>query len=150
DRLRRDRPAASRTGRPSTSPRGKDPGARDSICASHQELVTVVGSIGTHITDTIVALATAPGRGAIAVVRVSGPSAFQIVSRHLGNWPLEPRIPHLCDVLDGNEKLDQALVTLFPGPHSFTGEDIVEISTHGGYLVPSSVVAALILSGARQ
>ena len=112
--------------------------------------MTVVGSIGTHITDTIVALATAPGRGAIAVVRVSGPSAFQIVSRHLGNWPLEPRIPHLCDVLDGNEKLDQALVTLFPGPHSFTGEDIVEISTHGGYLVPSSVVAALILSGARQ
>lgn len=112
--------------------------------------MTVVGSIATHAPDTIVALATAPGRGAIAVIRVSGPSAFQIVSRHLGDWPLEPRVPHLCEVLDGNEKLDQALVTLFPGPHSFTGEDTVEISTHGGYLVPSTVVAALILSGARQ
>lgn len=112
--------------------------------------MTVVGSIAAHAPDTIVALATAPGRGAIAVVRVSGPSAFKIVSRHLGDWPLQPRIPHLCDVLDGSEKLDQALVTLFPGPHSFTGEDTVEISTHGGHLVPSSVVAALILSGARQ
>ena len=112
--------------------------------------MTVVGSIATHAPDTIVALATAAGRGAIAVVRVSGPSAFQIVSRHLGDWPLEPRIPHLCDVLDGNERLDQALVTLFPGPNSFPGEDTVEISPHGGYLVPSSVIAALSLSGARQ
>jgi tRNA modification GTPase len=46
--------------------------------------------------------------------------------------------------------LDQALVTLFPGPNSFTGDDTVEISTHGGYLIPTSIVAALISSGARQ
>jgi len=103
-----------------------------------------------HAGDTIVAIATPSGRGAIAVVRLSGPSAFAIASRHLGSWPLEPRTPHLCDVLDGSEKLDSALVTLFPAPSSFTGEDTVEISTHGGYLVPSSVVAALTLSGARQ
>jgi tRNA modification GTPase len=53
-------------------------------------------------------------------------------------------------VFDGKQKLDQALVTLFPSFNSFTGEDTVEFSTHGGYLVPSTVVAALISSGARQ
>jgi len=56
----------------------------------------------------------------------------------------------LCDLFDGEEKLDQALVTLFPGPNSFTGDDTVEFSIHGGNLVSSSVVAALISSGARQ
>jgi tRNA modification GTPase len=53
-------------------------------------------------------------------------------------------------VFDAGQKLDQALITLFPAPNSFTGEDTVEFSTHGGYLVPSTVVAALISSGARQ
>jgi tRNA modification GTPase len=56
----------------------------------------------------------------------------------------------LCDLFDGGEKLDQALVTLFPGPNSFTGDDTVEFSIHGGNLVSSTVVAALISSGARQ
>jgi tRNA modification GTPase len=56
----------------------------------------------------------------------------------------------LCDVLDGDQKLDRALVTLFPSPNSFSGDDTVEFSTHGGYLVPSTLVAALISSGARQ
>jgi tRNA modification GTPase len=56
----------------------------------------------------------------------------------------------LCDVFDGDQRLDQALITLFPGPNSFTGDDTVEFSTHGGYLIPSTVVAALISSGARQ
>jgi tRNA modification GTPase len=53
-------------------------------------------------------------------------------------------------VYNGEEVLDEALVTLFPGPNSFSGDDTVEFSTHGGYLVPTSVVAALISSGARQ
>ena len=100
--------------------------------------------------DTIVALATPLGRGATALVRMSGPDAFAIATRHLGSWPREARTSHLCDVIDGAEKLDTALVTLFPAPNSFTGEDTVEISTHGGYLVAGSVVAALTLSGARQ
>jgi tRNA modification GTPase len=56
----------------------------------------------------------------------------------------------LSAVYNAGEALDQALVTLFPGANSFTGDDTVEISTHGGYLVPASVVAALISSGARQ
>ncbi len=100
--------------------------------------------------DTIVAVASAPGRGAVALVRLSGPDAFSIAARHLRLPPPEPRVSQLCDVFDDGQKLDQALVTLFRGPNSFTGDDTVEFSTHGGYLVPSTIVAALISSGARQ
>jgi tRNA modification GTPase len=107
-------------------------------------------SAGIQLEDTIVAVASAPGRGAIALVRLSGADAFKIAAKHLESWPLEPRVSHLCDVFDGDEKLDQALITLFPGPNSFTGDDTVEFSTHGGYLIPSTIVAALISSGARQ
>lgn len=103
-----------------------------------------------QIQDTIVAVASAAGRGAVALVRLSGPRAFEIAARHLRSFPSEPRAAHLCEVFAGEEKLDEALVTLFPGPNSFTGEDTVEFSTHGGYLVPSSIVAALTVSGARQ
>jgi tRNA modification GTPase len=64
--------------------------------------------------------------------------------------PSHARAAHLCDVLRGEEKLDQAVVTLYPGPNSFTGDDTVEFSTHGGDLVPASIIAALTESGARQ
>jgi tRNA modification GTPase len=100
--------------------------------------------------DTIVAVATAPGRGAISVVRLSGPDAFGIAARHLRHMPSHPRTAHLCEVFRGDEKLDEALVTLYPAPNSFTGDDTVEFSTHGGNLVPASIVAALTESGARQ
>jgi len=59
-------------------------------------------------------------------------------------------VSHLSAIHDEYESLDQALVTLFPGPNSFTGDDTVEISTHGGYMVPASIIVALISSGARQ
>ncbi len=95
-------------------------------------------------------VASAPGRGAVALVRLSGPDAFSIAAKHLRLPSMVPRVSQLCDVFDGDQKLDQALVTLFPSPNSFTGEDTVEFSTHGGYLVPSTIVAALISSGARQ
>ena len=103
-----------------------------------------------QLEDTIVAVATPSGRGALALVRLSGPDAFVIAGKHLRPWPSQPRVTQLCTVYDGDEVLDQALVTLFPGPSSFTGDDTVEFSTHGGYLVPSSVIVALISSGARQ
>ena len=103
-----------------------------------------------RLEDTIVAVATPSGRGALALVRLSGPDAFAIAGKHLRPSPSQPRVAQLCGVYDGNELLDQTLVSLFPGPNSFTGDDTVEFSTHGGYLVPSSVVAALISSGARQ
>lgn len=101
--------------------------------------------------ETIVALATAEGRGAIAIVRVSGPSAFEIVRRHVTPWPDVPRHATLCTVRDQRgDVLDEALVTTFVAPSSFTGEDVVEITTHGGAVVPTLVLAALIGSGARM
>ena len=97
---------------------------------------------------TIVALATPPGRGALAVIRLSGPDALAIASRHVSPWPLEPRAATHCRLMDGTAELDDAVVTVFAAPHSFTGEDVVELSTHGGQAVPGSVIAALIRSGA--
>jgi tRNA modification GTPase len=112
--------------------------------------VTTIGRSAAQLEDTIVAVATPSGRGALALVRLSGPDAFAIAGLHLRCLPSRPRVTQLCSVHDGSEVLDEALVTLFPGPNSFTGEDTVEFSTHGGYLVPNSIIAALISSGARQ
>jgi tRNA modification GTPase len=103
-----------------------------------------------QLEDTIVAVATPTGFGALAVIRLSGSGAFAIAQKHIQPWPSEPRVVQLSTVYNGGEVLDQALVTLFPGPSSFNGDDTVEISTHGGYLVPASIVATLISSGARQ
>lgn len=101
-------------------------------------------------TDTIVALGTAFGRSAIAVVRLSGENAIDIAGKHIDPWPVRVREAQLCTVYDGGRILDQAVVTVYTAPRSFTGEDIVEISTHGGHTVPASVIAALIGTGARE
>lgn len=103
-----------------------------------------------QLDDTIVSLATPQGRSAIALIRLSGPEALSIAARHVKPWNVEPREAHLCTIHHSGEPLDQALVTVFRGPESFTGDDVVEISTHGGLLVPGSVIAALVSSGARQ
>ena len=101
--------------------------------------------------DTIVALATAPGRGALAIVRLSGPSAHTIAERVVDNWPREPRVSTLSGLRDRNgAPLDQAIVVRYDGPSSFTGEDAVELTTHGGLTVPATVIAALIDAGARE
>lgn len=100
--------------------------------------------------DTIVAIGTVPGRGAIAAIRISGKKAFEIASLHLKPWPITARQMTLCKVVDGDVVLDEALAVFYPDPDSFTGEDVVEVFTHGGYVVPTSVVEALTKSGARQ
>jgi len=108
--------------------------------------------------DTIAALSTAPGVGAIAVVRISGPDAFGVLGRVApelaGAFELlaPPRMATFTRVYapaDG-EVIDHALVTRFPGPDSYTGEDSVEISSHGGVLVPAMVLDACLSAGARQ
>lgn len=102
--------------------------------------------------DTIVALSTAPGRSAIAVVRMSGRAAFSIAARVVHPWPLEPRHAALCRVIDPTDRLliDQPVVSCFPGPRSYTGEDTVEFSSHGGYAVPEALIRALLHAGARE
>jgi tRNA modification GTPase len=99
--------------------------------------------------DTIVAQATPGGRSAIAVVRMSGSRAHEIAARHLQPFPSGPRQVELAEFRGGAEVLDHVLATRFDAPHSYTGEDLVEISTHGGFLVPARVLEQLVLSGAR-
>lgn len=100
--------------------------------------------------DTIVALATPAGRGAIAVIRLSGPDVHRIAALHLSPWPIEPRLATLCGIRSGDgASLDRAIVTLFNAPASYTGETVIEISTHGGDLTPALVVEQLVASGAR-
>lgn len=120
--------------------------------------------------DTIAAVATAPGRGALAMVRLSGPRAREI-ARHIGvPAELTPRRatrvrlvePVVADeASDAPEAdnargdthapwlLDDALATFFPAPHSATGEDVIELSLHGGSYVSTAVMAALLAAGAR-
>jgi len=102
--------------------------------------------------DTIVALSTVPGRSALAVVRLSGPAAFSIAARVVSPWPLEPRVASLCRVHDPSDRslIDQPVVAVFHGPRSYTGEDTVELTTHGGHAVPEAVMRVLLQAGARE
>lgn len=109
------------------------------------------GELSRLTPDTIVARATGPGRSALAVVRLSGEGAGAILSRltaELLPAPRSARLRLLRDPVQGRT-LDRALVTYFPAPASYTGEDVVEISTHGGALIPGLVVSACEALGAR-
>ncbi|HYJ34311.1 MAG TPA: tRNA uridine-5-carboxymethylaminomethyl(34) synthesis GTPase MnmE, partial [Candidatus Binatia bacterium] len=104
--------------------------------------------------DTIVAPATAPGEAAVALIRVSGPAAPALAARHFrGNRsPLEAPSHHILfgQFVDGRgDPVDTVLVSIFRAPRSYTGEDLVEISSHGGAVVPGAILDALIRSGAR-
>jgi tRNA modification GTPase len=104
------------------------------------------------LSDPIVALATPPGRSALALIRLSGTGALDVAGRCLRPFHAKPpRTARRAQLLHpgSGETLDQVLVACFPGPRSFTGEDVVEISTHGGLLVPAACVAALVEGGAR-
>jgi len=99
--------------------------------------------------DTIVAAATPPGRGGIGIVRVSGPQTAAIAMGILGRKPA-PRHATLCDFLDaGGEPLDAGIALWFPGPDSFTGEDVLELHGHGGPVVMDLLAARAIELGAR-
>ena len=100
---------------------------------------------------TIVAPATPGGTGAISVVRLSGPDAFRVAGRLTGLSPSDapPRTLRRCSVRNApGEILDTALAVFFPGPHSFTGEDVVEIHLHGNPVVVETVVRAACAAGA--
>lgn len=101
--------------------------------------------------DTIVAVGTAPGRSAIAVIRVSGPRSEEIGRRLISPWPARARELSRCRVHrpDGSQQLDDALVAFFPAPHSFTGEQVLEVHSHGGSYVPTAIAAAFVQAGAR-
>jgi tRNA modification GTPase len=112
-----------------------------------------VPDAGSMLSDPIVALATPPGRSAIAVVRLSGSGAFDVAGRCLRPFrPHPPRTVRRARLLHPTtgDVIDDVLAACFPAPRSYTGHDLVEISTHGGLLVPAEAVAALVAAGARS
>lgn len=103
------------------------------------------------ISDPIVGLATPPGRSALAVIRLSGSGAFEVAGRVIAGFrPHPPRTAQLASFRDASgEIIDRGMYTVYPGPRSYTGEDLVELSCHGGLLAPRRVLAALHAAGAR-
>src|SRR5689334_11275838 len=103
------------------------------------------------MSDTIFALSSAPGRAGVAVIRVSGPSAGDCTRALTGGAVPSPRTAALRRLHDGEgQPIDQALVLWFPGPASFSGEDMVEFHIHGGRAIVARLLAALAkLPGCR-
>ena len=106
--------------------------------------------------DTIAAIATAPGRGGVAVVRVSGPEAWSVAERVAGRRPICGRVLlsrfSSCSRNSrgvGEVAVDKGLVLAFKAPNSYTGEDVVEFQCHGGAVTPRRVLEACLAAGAR-
>ena len=99
--------------------------------------------------DTICAIATPQGRGGVGIVRLSGPLSFEIAEKLYPPLP-EPRKAAFKPLFDEHgERIDEGLVLTFPGPHSFTGEDVVEIQAHGSPVVLNLILKSLLAHGAR-
>jgi len=106
--------------------------------------------------DTIIALATASGAGAIAVLRVSGPKAISVSNtlfksihdKNLLNQPTHTI--HLGHIVDGDRVLDEVLVSIYKNPQSYTGEDVVEISCHGSSYIQQQILQLFIRNGCRS
>ena len=99
--------------------------------------------------DTIAAIATPPGTGGVSIIRISGGEALAIAARVSGITPA-PRRATLAHIRDARgDTLDQALLLYYPAPHSYTGEDTLEIQGHGGIAVTQAVLAAVLDAGAR-
>ena len=104
--------------------------------------------------DTIAAIATPPGEGAVALLRISGPEAITIVSPLFqGRIPLasmKPRHLYLGKMIIEDKVIDEVLLAIFKAPQSYTGEDMVEISCHGGSLISADLLQTILHAGARM
>nr|HPR01765.1 tRNA uridine-5-carboxymethylaminomethyl(34) synthesis GTPase MnmE [Saprospiraceae bacterium] len=107
--------------------------------------------------DTICALATSPGTAAIAVIRVSGPEAFAIADKIFKPAKKDRKIStaeshtiHFGIIAMGNEMIDEVLVSVFRSPHSYTGEDAIEISCHGSPYIQQKILELLLKNDARM
>ena len=106
--------------------------------------------------DNIVALATASGAGAVAIIRISGPEAITICSgffKSVSNKKLEKQKTHtihLGHIIDGERTIDEVLVSVFKNPNSYTGENIVEISCHGSIYIQQEIIQLFLRNGCRM
>ena len=107
-----------------------------------------------NLTQVIAAVSTPPGKGGVAIIRMSGDGAFEIADKVF--FPITgrrfsdcaPRMQIYGHIIEDGEKIDDVLATRFPAPHSYTGEDTVEIGCHGGILVTRTVLESLLRAGA--
>jgi len=105
-----------------------------------------------HWDDTIIALATPSGIGALAVLRISGPKAFSVIAQIAPKSNIDKRPSHqafVARIFNGEQQLDEALLIKFSGPKSFTGEDVVEISLHGSQYIVQEVIKVCLSAGCR-
>ncbi len=100
-------------------------------------------------TDTIAAIATPPGRGGVGIVRVSGPEARRVAEAMLGHVPSPRRAEFLPFRDEHGEVLDEGIALFFENPHSFTGEDVLELQGHGGPVVLDRILQTVLRHGAR-
>ncbi|MDT7848601.1 tRNA uridine-5-carboxymethylaminomethyl(34) synthesis GTPase MnmE [Methylophilus sp. VKM B-3414] len=100
--------------------------------------------------DTIAAIATAPGAGGIGVVRVSGPLAASIAAKILGHCPPPRHAAYLSFLQADGVLIDRGIAIYFPNPHSYTGEDVLELQAHGGTALMQILLARCIECGARH
>ena len=103
------------------------------------------------LSDPIVALATPPGRSALALIRVTGTGAFAVAAKVIRGFSPEPARRATLAGFEGTDGqlIDRGIYIAYPGPHSYTGEDLVELSCHGGLQAPSRLLAAFHAAGAR-
>lgn len=99
--------------------------------------------------DTIAACATPPGRGGVGIIRISGPSVKTIANQLLGDLPTPRMAAHRLFLDDQGRAIDDGLALYFPGPNSFTGEDVLELQGHGGPVVIDMLLERVFTAGAR-
>jgi len=100
--------------------------------------------------DSITAIATAPGRGGIGIIRISGALALK-AAQAIGGITPKPRQAHYLPFLDNHQQvIDEGILLYFPAPHSFTGEDVLELQAHGGPVVLDMLLHRCLQLGARQ
>ena len=101
--------------------------------------------------DTIVAIATPSGIGAIGVIRISGKNTFSIVQKLISKnvTSFKTHTIHYCTLTYQNECIDDVIISIFKNPHSYTGEDVIEISCHGSVFIQEKIMQVLISCGAR-
>ena len=107
--------------------------------------------------DTIVALATASGAGAVAIIRLSGKDAIRIAADNFKSVTDGKRLDtqkthtiHLGHIIDENRVIDQVLVSIFKNPNSYTGEDVVEVSCHGSIYIQQEIIQLFLRKGCRM
>jgi len=99
--------------------------------------------------DTIVAQATATGQGGVGIVRLSGPMSAEILEAFIG-FKAKPRYAHYTPFHETDNQIDEGIALFFPGPNSFTGEDVAELQCHGGPIVIDLIIRRAIELGARM